>query len=244
MPFRRGAKITLTNQSATDSCKLFYDVDYVLAKTLPADALYFHAYWTRQQTSAVGTDFTVLPPVKGSGRYLGMTVGVNTDSVYNKTWWGEGEVKMFIDGDTNFPTINGTGAEDYVGTGWGMGTYNHQYQGCTIANEGERQFSFYRWHLPDVILFDKEIRITLQQIGGGPKDVVKELVNKGVPLQPITIDKNSGFVRLLETPVAINDASFPDGWVNFYRRDDYTAVSYFYLNRTSSGLPVQSSRLQ
>lgn len=73
--------------------------------------------------------------------------------------------------------------------------------------------------------------------GGGPMEVVKELVNKGVPLQPITIDKPSGFVRLFETPLSINDAAFPDGWVNFYRSDDYTSVSYFYLNKTSAGLP-------
>jgi hypothetical protein len=239
MPFKAGAKLILTNESATDSCKLFYDIDYVLTKELPANAMYFHAYWTRQMTSPVGTDFLVLPQVKGSGRFLGMTVGVNTDSIYKNTWWGEGEVKMYLDGDKDHPTINGTGAEDYAGTGWGMGSYHNQYQGCTIADELKRQFCFYRWHLPDAIYFDKDIKITLQQIGGGMKNTVQELFNGGVPLQPISIDKNSGFVRLLDLPQpgSINDPSFAEGWVNFYRGDDYTAVSYFYLDRTSGNLP-------
>lgn len=239
MPFRKGARIILTNESITDTTKLFYDVDFVLAKSLPADALYFHSYWTRQITSKVGEDFLVLPGISGKGRFLGMSVGLNTDSVYDKTWWGEGEVKMYIDGDAAFPTINGTGAEDYAGTGWGMGTYNNLYQGALVADEPNRQFVFYRWHIPDPIWFQKDIKITLQQIGGGPKHIVKEKINLGFKLQAISVDNNNGFVRLLDmknTP-SINDPDFPEGWVNFYRVDDYSAVSYFYLDNPVSKLP-------
>jgi hypothetical protein len=239
MPFRKAAKVVLTNESATDAYKLFFDVDFVEVKTLAANSTYFHAYWTRQKTSALGTDFLVLPQTRGRGRFLGMSVGVLADSVYNQTWWGEGEVKMYLDDDKDFPTIAGTGAEDYVGTGWGMGTYHHQYQGCTVADPKAGKFSFYRWHIPDAIYFDKNIKITLQQIGGGPKEVVKDLFNKGVKVLPVTIDAESGFVRLLDLkkPVTINDTDFVNGWVNFYRVDDYVAVSYFYLDRTSSNLP-------
>jgi hypothetical protein len=204
MPFHKAAKIVLTNESTVDAYKLFYDVDFIEADTLPSNTNYFHAYWTRQRTSAVGDDFLVLPETKGSGRFLGMSVGIFADSVYNGTWWGEGEVKMYLDGDNEFPTIAGTGAEDYAGTGWGMGTYSHRYQGCTYADHKKGRFSFYRWHIPDAIYFSKKIKITLQQIGGGPKDVVKALVNKGVPLLPVTIDSNEGFIRLLDLPQAVN----------------------------------------
>jgi hypothetical protein len=84
------------------------------------------------------------------------------------------------------------------------------------------------------------MRITLQQIGGGPKEIIRELVGKGFLLKPITIDAASGFVRLLELPGSptINDPKLPDGWVNFYRVDDYSAVSYFYLDKPFSNLPV------
>jgi hypothetical protein len=239
MPFRKGAKVVITNESAQDTGKLFYDIDFVLQKELPANTLYFHAFWRRQTTSVLGEDFLVLPQVAGKGRFLGMSVGLNTDSVYDRTWWGEGEVKMYLDGDKQWATIVGTGAEDYVGTGWGMGVYANLYQGCPVADEAKRQFQFYRWHIPDAIYFNQNLKITLQQIGGGPKDLVKELVNKGVKLKPITVDATSGFVRLLDLPqpITINDAAFPDGWVNFYRVDEYSAVSYFYLAKTSSNLP-------
>lgn len=239
MPFQKAAKVILTNESATDAYKLFFDVDFIEVKKLPANSSYFHAYWTRQKTSSLGNDFLVLPETTGQGRYLGMSVGVLTNPIYKETWWGEGEVKMYLDNDKEFPTIAGTGAEDYVGTGWGMGTYHHQYQGCTVADPKAGKFSFYRWHIPDAIYFEKNIKITLQQIGGGPKEVVKDLFNNKVKVLPVTIDAESGFVRLLdlEKPVAINNDDFVNGWVNFYRVDDYVAVSYFYLDRTSSNLP-------
>jgi hypothetical protein len=239
MPFKKGARITLTNESAQDTAKLFYDVDFVLTKTLPPDALYFHACWRRQMTSKLGEDVVVLPKLNGKGRFLGMSVGLNTDSAYDKTWWGEGEVKMYLDGDTSYPTINGTGAEDYIGTGWGMGAFNNWYQGAPVADEPNRQFVFYRWHLPDAIWFQKDIKVTLQQIGGAPKEVVQEKLNKGINLQPVTVDNINGFVRLLDmpTPPSINDKNFPDGWVNFYRVDDFSAVSYFYLDKPISNLP-------
>ncbi|MEJ7679653.1 MAG: DUF2961 domain-containing protein [Segetibacter sp.] len=218
---------------------MFYDVDFVLPKTVPANALYFHAFWKRQITSRLGDDFVVLPKLSGKGRFLGMSVGLNTDSVYDKTWWGEGEVKMYIDGDISYPTINGTGAEDYIGTGWGIGTFNNLYQGAPVADERNRKFVFYRWHLPDAIWFQSDIKVTLQQIGGAPKEVVEEKLGKGINLQPVTVDNINGFVRLLDmkAPPSINDKNFPDGWVNFYRIDDFSAVSYFYLNKPVSNLP-------
>ena len=241
MPFRKGAKVLLINDGK-EPVKLFYDVDFSFQKISPG-ALYFHAYWTRQMTSALGEDFLILPKTPGKGRFLGMTVGVNTDSSYSKSWWGEGEVKMFLDGDTQYPTIVGTGTEDYIGSAWGLGAFTNTYQGCTVASDSTRQFNFYRWHIPDPIYFNKEIKVVLQQIGGWMKNDVKELMKNGTNLKPITVDGPNGFTRLLEmpNPPEISDEKFPEGWVNFYRIDDYSAVSYFYLDKPSSTLPSLSS---
>ena len=237
MPFRKAARILLINEGK-EAVKLFYDVDFIKEKLSP-DALYFHAYWTRQTTAKLGDDFEPLPKVTGKGRFLGMSVGLNTDPAYSKSWWGEGEIKMYLDGDKQYPTIAGTGAEDYIGSAWGLGTFTNLYQGCTIANDSARQFNFYRWHIPDAIYFNKDIRVTIQQIGGWGKDELKELYKKGVNLKPVSIDGPGGFVRLLDMPNApsITDDNFPGGWVNFYRVDDYASVSYFYLDKASSSLP-------
>jgi len=238
MPFKKAAKVLLTNEGS-EAVKLFYDVDFNLQKLSP-DVLYFHAYWTRQPTSRLGDDFLILPKMGGKGRFLGMTVGVNTDSSYSKSWWGEGEVKMYMDGDTEYPTIVGTGTEDYIGSAWGLGTFANLYQGCTVANDSTRQFNFYRWHIPDAIYFNKDIKVVLQQIGGWMKNDVKELLRKGANLKPITVDGPGGFTLLLDmpNPPAIMDEKFPEGWVNFYRVDDYSAVSYFYLDKPTSSLPA------
>ena len=238
MPFKKAAKILLINEG-NEPVKLFYDVDFILQDVFPED-LYFHAYWTRQPTSRLGDDFLILPRMAGKGRFLGMTVGVNTDSSYSKSWWGEGEVKMYIDGDMEYPTIVGTGTEDYIGSAWGLGTFANLYQGCTVANDSTRQYNFYRWHIPDAIYFHKDIKVVLQQIGGWMKNDVKALLKKGANLKPITVDGPGGFTLLLDmpNPPDINDENFPEGWVNFYRIDDYSAVSYFYFDKPSSSLPA------
>lgn len=237
MPFRKAARILLINEGK-EVVKLFYDVDFTREK-LPPAALYFHAYWTRQITAKLGTDFELLPKITGKGRFLGMSVGLNTDPSYGKSWWGEGEMRIYLDGDTQYPTIAGTGAEDYIGSAWGLGTFTNLYQGCTIANDSTRQFNFYRWHIPDPVYFNKDIRVAFQQIGGWGKDELKKLYKKGVKLEPVSVDGPGGFVRLLDMRNApsITDSNFPGGWVNFYRVDDYASVSYFYLNKASSSLP-------
>lgn len=241
MPFRKAAKIQLVNEGK-EKVKLYYDVDFVYEK-IAANSLYFHAYWNRQWSGKLGDDLVVLPKITGKGRFLGMSVGLNTDSSYSKSWWGEGEVKVYLDGDTRFPTIVGTGAEDYIGSAWGLGVFTNLYQGCTIANDSTRQFAFYRWHIPDAIYFKENIKVTLQQIGGWGRDEVKALFQKGANLKPISVDDPKGFIRLLDmdNPPLITDEKFPGGWVNFYRIDDYASVGYFYLDRARSALPELTS---
>ncbi len=237
MPFIKSARIVLTNEGTVNLRQLYYDVDFVSLQKQPKDILYFHANWNRDIKSAPDHDFELLPKVEGKGRFLGVNVGVNVDSVYGSTWWGEGEVKMYLDGDIKFPTFNGTGTEDYIGTGWGEGVYMHEYQGCMIADEKKRQYAFYRFHIPDQIFFYKDCKLTLQKMGGGDDPEVKQLKKKGVVLQEISVITRNGFARLLDKPVAMTDPDFPKGWVNFYRVDDYSATAYFYLDKTSSNLP-------
>ncbi len=240
MPFRKSAKVLLINEGK-ETVMLFYDLDYVLEK-IPASALYFHAYWTRQNNNKAGDDFVILPKVNGKGRFVGMSVGLNSDSSYGKTWWGEGEVKMYLDGDTQYPTINGTGSEDYIGSAWGLGTFTNLYQGCTLANDSLRQYVFYRLHIPDAVYFNNDIKVVIQQIGGGDTKQVRELIKNGANLKPVSVSMASAFVRLFDEPnyPAVTDEKFPDGWVNFYRVDDYSSVSYFYLNKPFSNLPALS----
>jgi hypothetical protein len=247
MPFRQAAKVVITNESSKDIPEIFYDIDFIRLDQLEEDALYFHAYWTRQKTSELGVDFEFLPEIEGKGRFLGVNMGVNADPAYGNTWWGEGEVKMYIDNDEEFPTINGTGTEDYIGTAWGLGPFTNLYQGCTVANDSTKQYAFYRFHIPDLIGFHENFRAGLQQIGGGMRDEVRTLLKNEVKLEPVSLAATNGFTRLYENPKDIFAADFPFGWVNFYRIDDYSATSYFYLNKPSTGLnelPAVPERLE
>ncbi len=150
MPFRTGMKIAVTNESGRDLPMLFYDVDYTVGDKHGPDAMYFHAHWRRESPTKMQKDFEILPRVEGRGRYLGANFGVISDQKhYFKTWWGEGEVKVYLDGDREQPTLNGTGTEDYIGTGWGQGKYSHLYQGCLVADAEHMQYCFYRYHVPD-----------------------------------------------------------------------------------------------
>ena len=85
--------------------------------------MYFHAYWNRDLKTKAGQDYVILPEVKGTGRYLGANISVIGDSLYRGSWFGEGEVKVYLDGDRENPTLVGTGTEDYIGSGWGQGEY-------------------------------------------------------------------------------------------------------------------------
>ena len=237
MPFKNGAKVTLTNEGSEDLYLLFFDIDFTTYSRPPNDELYFHACWNRSIHPPLGKDFELLPAVKGKGRFLGVSVGVNVDSSYTKTWWGEGEVKIYLDGDSLHPTLNGTGTEDYIGTGWGMGKFTNKYQGCMIANDSTGQFAFYRFHIPDPVYFYQGCKVTIQEMGGGMYQQVQEIQEKKIPLILVTASDEKSFVKLLESPMSITDPSFPKGWINFYRVDDYSATAYFYLDRPVSNLP-------
>jgi Protein of unknown function (DUF2961) len=243
MPFRRRARLVIVNESPRQVNLIFYDVNYRRLARQPNDALYFHAWWSRERATALGRDFRILPRVSGRGRFLGASVTVLTNPVYGEAWWGEGETKIFLDGDRDHASLVGTGTEDYIGTAWGQGAYLNRFQGAPIANwAGGGRWTFYRWHVPDPIFFGREIEVRLQQMGGARKNVVLALQRAGAPLIPVTIDPGSrtNFQQLLtrDPPVPLSDPSLPDGHTNFYRSDDVAAVAYFYLDRPENGLPA------
>ncbi len=240
MPFKTGAKVQLTNTSDNHLRLLFYDINFVLTEH-DEDMLYFHASWHREQENELGVDFEILPKVQGKGRFLGSHIGIITNPMYKDTWWGEGEVKVYLDGDTELPTLNGTGAEDYPGSAWGLKAYINQYQGCFLA-EAPR-FTLYRYHIPDPIFFEEECRVTIQRMGGASRPEVVKIRDEGAELIPVTQgyandDGTLGLMLLQDMdPVPdVADTTLPNGWMNFYRSDDYSVTALFYLDRPEAAL--------
>ncbi|MBN8576912.1 MAG: DUF2961 domain-containing protein [Cytophagales bacterium] len=239
MPYRKGARVVLVNESNT-TVNLFYDINFQQVKSHKADVLYFHAWWNRVEKPELAKDFVILPTVTGKGRYLGTNVGIITDALYEKSWWGEGEVKIYTDGDRDLPTLNGTGTEDYIGTGWGQGQFVHRYQGCLVADEANRQWAFYRYHIPDPVYFSSACKVTIQLMGGEMTDKVRSYVANGASLIPVTVATDKELVKLFERSPApkLTDEDFPHGWTNFYRSDDVSATAYFYLDAPVNRLPA------
>lgn len=171
MPFRKKGKITLQN-IATENMRIYYQVDYTLTQ-VPDDAAYFHAQFKRANPTQDGI-CVLADSIKGKGQYVGTYLAWG---VHNKGWWGEGEIKFYMDGDTQFPTINGTGTEDYF-----CGSYNFdlngRFQEFSTAYAGlhqvirpdglynsQQRFGMYRWHIADPVRFEKSLRVTIQDLG-------------------------------------------------------------------------------
>jgi hypothetical protein len=242
MPFRKSALITVTNQSP-EEVWLWYDINYLVMEDVPDDAMYFHTFWNRDLKTSLGVDYTILPVVRGRGRYLGTNIGVIGGPSYNGTWFGEGEVKIYLDGDTAFPTLAGTGTEDCIGTGWGQQRFVNRCQGSLAADDRADVYAFYRYHIADPVYFHSDCRVTIQQIGNAPASKVKEMEDKGAELIPVwfngTDRKPTYQGRLLDEHRhrKYTDEGFPAGSVHFYRRDDVCATAYFYLDRPENSLP-------
>ncbi len=174
MPFRKRCRITMTN-IATEPMVLYYQIDYTLTD-VPDDAAYFHAQFRRTNPLPYKEVYTILDGVRGQGHYVGTYMAWQ---VNNTGWWGEGEIKFFLDGDGEFPTICGTGTEDYF-----CGSYNfenqveHRYEEFTTPYAGlsqvirpdglyasQQRFGLYRWHIMDPIRFEEDLRVTIQALG-------------------------------------------------------------------------------
>ena len=163
MPFAKRCRIEVENDIGEDCPMFFYQFDYTLGDDVASDTPYFHAQFRRVPKTTMRKDYAILDGVKGKGRYLGCNVGIIPSAPYPPFWWGEGEVKMFLDGDTEYPTICGTGSEDYICSGWGLGEFTGPHFGATWLEHG--LVAYYRYHILDPIYFSKDIRVTVQQIG-------------------------------------------------------------------------------
>ncbi|MEP6750469.1 MAG: glycoside hydrolase family 172 protein [Bacteroidota bacterium] len=239
MPFKKGARIQLTNESHKRLSHVFFDIDFEKIKAWKKSYLYFHSYWNRDTATTLSKDFELLPKISGKGRFLGVNIGINSNPIYKEYWWGEGEVKMYLDGDTKFPTLAGTGSEDYIGTGWGQGLFLNDFAGCLLANKDESGWAFYRYHVPDPIYFKTDCRVTLQQIGGNSKEKVIELQKSGAPMIPVAIDDQTSITPLYtkDNITQLDAPGLPGGFANFYRSDDVSSTAYFYLNTPGTLLP-------
>jgi len=162
MPFAKRARFSITNEGQKEAV-LFYQINYTLNDTLPADCGRLHVLFRRENPTQLTKDFEILPKRTAPGRFVGCVLGIR--SLDTKRWWGEGEFKVYLDGDDTFPTICGTGSEDYVGLSWGIQQTPFFYNGCSLDKDG--YVSMYRWHLCDPIYWKKDCRITIQQIGYG-----------------------------------------------------------------------------
>ena len=174
LPFRKHARITIENLAPDEVRGFFYQITYTLTE-VPADRAYFHAQWRRNNPLPYKALHTLLDGVRGQGQYVGTYIawGVN-----NNGWWGEGEIKFYMDGDSDWPTICGTGTEDYFCGAWDFqqpkGEYcvfSSPYSGLPQVIKGDghfqvqRRFGMYRWHVVDPIRFQQNMEVTIQALG-------------------------------------------------------------------------------
>jgi hypothetical protein len=174
MPFRKHARITVENVHSEKIEGFFYQITY--AKTdVPDEAAYLHGQWRRSLTTRAQPEHTILADVTGQGHYVGTVLAWTQLS---NGWWGEGEVKFFIDDDDEYPTICGTGTEDYVGGAWGFYAsnareepYSTPFLGLPLVRHADNEVpkhTMYRWHILDPIRFRKALRVTVQALGWWP----------------------------------------------------------------------------
>ncbi len=172
MPYFTGFRVEIENRG-DDPCNIYYQIDCE-EKVLPADTLYFHAQFRRVNPLPYKEPYMILDNIRGRGHYVGTYLHWGVKSY---GWWGEGEIKFYIDGDTEFPSICGTGTEDYF-----CGAYNFdvggEYKEFTTPYSGmykvghtdgtyraQRYFDMYRWHITDPIYFTEELKVTIQALG-------------------------------------------------------------------------------
>jgi hypothetical protein len=181
MPFRKKCRITMENMD-NENMVLYYQVDYTLTK-VPDDAAYFHAQFRRVNPLPFKKDYVLVDSIRGKGQYVGTYLAYGS---LKNGWWGEGEIKFFMDGDTQFPTINGTGTEDYFCGSYDFDTHKKNKAGGETSNYTEfcspysglpqvirgdghyeigQRFGLYRWHIADPIRFEKDLKVTIQDIG-------------------------------------------------------------------------------
>lgn len=164
MPFRKAAKITITNEGKKACRSFYYQIDYTEHTRLASDVAYFCAQYRQEFPETLGKDY-LIADIAGKGHYVGTVMSVRSRSPY---WFGEGDVKFYIDGEKE-PSIWGTGTEDYFLSAWAFTKNLNPYSGCSYMNGGEEDlgtgYSIYRWHVQDPIRFNKSMRFEIEHTG-------------------------------------------------------------------------------
>lgn len=167
MPFRGRARITVENTGPKELRGFFYTINYTL-EPVSGEALYFHAYWRRDNPLAYQTEYLIVEGIRGKGQYVGTFMAWQQNS---RGWWGEGEIKMYLDGDDPHPTVCGTGTEDYFGGAWGFGAtdFSAPYLGFLQVSgqsgQAGTRMVLYRFHVHDPVFFDRDLKVTMQALG-------------------------------------------------------------------------------
>jgi hypothetical protein len=222
MPFARHARITIENDSGSDVAMFFYQIDFTLGDAVEG-AGYLHAQFRREDPVPYGVDYTILDGATGPGVYLGTVLGIRNRYDDVTEWWGEGEVKFFLDGET-YPTICGTGLEDYIGSAWGTGEVCTPTQGAPFLDEENGLYSLYRFHTFDPIYFRSDLRVTVQQIGAGSRAKAAQVFGE-----------NAITYRAVGTEPG-SDLGL------FERSDDYSSVAFWYQQAPNPQWPALPGR--
>lgn len=229
MPFAGHVRVELVN-GAPRPVMLYYQIDYTLEPAMAPTTGYLHVSFRRDNPTRQRDDFVIACGVEGPGRFLGCNVGVRV--LDEGAWYGEGEVKIYRDGDGagdgagGLPTICGTGLEDYIGSAWGLGAHAAPYGGAPLvvgpaASPNPDFVGFYRWHLPDPVMFASDLTVTIQQIGAmffleGQEAAMEEYERT----HPVA---GAGWYR--------NPSPALAAWGLAERVDDYCATAYVYAAR-------------
>ncbi|MCK4888127.1 MAG: DUF2961 domain-containing protein [Planctomycetes bacterium] len=230
MPFKKGAKIVMVNESGRTN-RMHYEVDVTLGDEHGDDMLYFHSFWSREDFDGKPrSDKVILPYVQGRGRFLGCHLGVKRKKSTKAFWWGEGEVKIYLDGDGDFPTLCGTGTEDYVSTAYGQGVFGNMYHGNQFLSENEDAYGFYRLHVPDPVYFHEDIRVTIQVMAGAMFDEMSAAMESDKDLKLMKTGKGDEYFTLAELKAN------PQGWSKIEAQDDWFAMAYWYMDKPENAL--------
>jgi len=236
MPFKSEARIRLVNESGADN-GIYYEVDCTVGESHDDRTLYFHAHWRRENYTTLRQDMAILPKIEGTGRFLGCNIGVRQHPQNTGYWWGEGEVKVYLDGDTEYPTLCGTGTEDYLATGYGQGLFSQRSSGCTYISPDKVKYGFHRFHIPDPIYFYKDIHVAIQVMGG---PTYKEMLATWEKFPDVRFMKPGDGTKFFTREELEKN---PAGSSVIERIDDYSTTAYWYMNAPENALPpLQSAK--
>lgn len=225
MPFKKEVQISIENDSDVDVDMFFYQIDFTLGDRHDENTGFFHAQFRRENPCEIKKDYTILDGVKGRGVYIGTVLGIrNLYYDHLQEWWGEGEIKYYLDDDTKFPTICGTGLEDYIGGGWGTNEIGTPYQGAPLLDDEQGFYSLYRFHHFDPIYFQDSIRVTVQQLGSGERKWAEAFYGD-----------NGGYYKAAG---CAEDSHL----CLFERSDDYCSVAYWYQELPTNPFPELPDR--